>query len=112
MRYNFLVHTMPKPGRDKEYNDWYDNQHLPDLLKIPGIVAAKRFRHDDPRDGMPAPAAKYLAIYEIDTDDIAGVFKEIAARRNTPAMPLSDAMDAGATTTAVYRVITDQTAGK
>ena len=53
---------------------------------------------------MPAPVAKYLAIYEIDTDDIASVFKEIAARRNTPLMPLSDAMDASATTTAVYRM--------
>ena len=104
MRYKFIVHTMPVAGKEKEYNDWYDNQHLPDLLKIPGIVAAQRYRHDDPREGMPAPAAKYLAIYEIDSDDIASVFKEIAARRNTPLMPLSDAMDAGATTTAVYRM--------
>ena len=112
MRYRFTVHTMPKPGKEKEYNDWYDNQHLPDLLKIPGIVAAQRYRHDDPREGQPAPAAKDRAIYERDTDDIAGVFKEIAARRNTPLMPLSDAMDASATTTAVYRMTTELPAKK
>jgi len=42
-RCNLIVFTNPVEGRDDEYNDWYTNTHLPDVLKIPGITGAQRF---------------------------------------------------------------------
>ena len=36
----FIVYTNAVEGRDDEYNAWYDDQHLNDVLKIPGVVAA------------------------------------------------------------------------
>ncbi|MDA3630739.1 hypothetical protein OU415_35305 [Saccharopolyspora sp. WRP15-2] len=69
-RYKFVVFTKPIEGREAEYNEWYDDQHVPDVLNVPGFVAAQRFRlASDQR--MPGPLEwEYLAIYEIETDDL------------------------------------------
>ena len=36
---------------------------------------------------------KYLALYEIDTDDLAGALKELQSRVGTDAMVMTDALD-------------------
>ena len=61
-----LVENNCDPARVAQFNDWYDNMHLPDALASPGIVRARRFEAREFRDGR----ARYLAMYEIDTDDI------------------------------------------
>lgn len=88
-KYCLLVLTTPVPGRDEEFNDWYTNQHVPDVLKIPGFVGAKRYKitHDSNLPG------KYVAIYEIEADDPQTVIAELRKRSNTPAMIMSDAFD-------------------
>lgn len=71
---NMVEVTCADPSREEEFNDWYDNVHLPDVLKTPGFVAARRYITKEYRDGR----GKYLAIYEIETDDID---KTMALRR-------------------------------
>lgn len=57
----FDVHSNPVPGREDEYNDWYTNQHLSDVLASPGFVAAQRFEVAAPpasgrgRSDVPVP---------------------------------------------------------
>lgn len=88
----FVVQTNAVPGRDEEFNDWYDNQHLADLLEVPGFVAAQRFRLEDvPRDPPVAPYRyRYLAIYEIEGDpDVALA----ALSRARTGWVLSEAME-------------------
>ncbi|MBI3953121.1 MAG: EthD domain-containing protein [Chloroflexi bacterium] len=70
----FLVLTNPKPPMtDAEFNRWYDTVHVPDVLKTPGFVAATRYQHADPKPGD----ARYLAVYELDTDDVAAAGKAL-----------------------------------
>ncbi len=57
--------------REDEFNDWYDNTHLPDVLETPGFLGATRYENAEPSDGQ----AKFLALYEIETDDIDGFLK-------------------------------------
>ncbi len=62
------------PAREEEFNRWYDEVHVPDLLTIPHILAARRFQlaRDVSRAASPWAAEdgpRYLAIYELDTDD-------------------------------------------
>ena len=60
----FLVFTRPSPGQEAEYNDWYDNEHLADVLKVPGVTAAQRFAVA-PMFTTPGDVVHgYLAIYE------------------------------------------------
>jgi hypothetical protein len=88
--YTLVVLTNAVEGRTDEYNDWYTNQHLADVLRVPGFTAARRFKAEE---GFPTPHA-YLALYEMETSDPGAVIGELTKRANTPAMPISEAMDA------------------
>jgi hypothetical protein len=91
-RYNLIVLTNPVDGREDEYNDWYTNVHLDDVLKIPGVVHAQRFRRSEhQRDQGPYPW-KYLAVYECETDDVRSVISALKERSRTPEMPISDSL--------------------
>ena len=43
-RYVFIVFANPLPGREAEFNDWYLNTHLGDLVQLEGWVGAQRFQ--------------------------------------------------------------------
>jgi hypothetical protein len=85
----YFVFTRPKPGQDEAFNDWYSKRHIYDLVAIPGIAAAQRYRLLDAATRAETP--DYLAIYEFSDADraIAG----IAERRGTDLMPSTDAID-------------------
>jgi hypothetical protein len=88
----FVQSRPASPEREDEYNDWYTNTHLPDVLEIPGITAARRFKASDvapPPDG----SYPYCAVYELDVDDLASVMPELAARFGDGRMRMSDAME-------------------
>lgn len=57
--------------RDSEFNHWYDTIHIPDVLSSPGFKSAARYLAKDPEKGK----GKYLAIYEIETEDIKKTLK-------------------------------------
>ena len=62
------------PAREGEFKDWYVNTHLPDVLETPGIIDAKLFGlATPPKDGQ----SNFLAIYELDTDDVDTVQKSL-----------------------------------
>ena len=110
MRYCLLVESAPVAGRDAEYNDWYNMQHLSDLLKIPGVVSARRFKLAGPNLRPASGLSPYLAIYEIETDNLQGVFDEIGKRRGTSAMVMSEAIDMNSIATAAYEMTYDTAA--
>ncbi len=93
-KYTFIVLTNPTAGKEAEFNEWYNGHHIPDVLNVPGFVCAQRFRLADIQmGGEHSKAFKYLALYEIDTEDLAGTLKEMRARGGTAEMVLSDAID-------------------
>jgi hypothetical protein len=91
--YKLVALTNAQPARDDEYNQWYDAQHLPDVLKVPGFVAAQRFKLSE-AVAAPKPPSKYnyLTIYEIETDDIVEVMRDLGQRVGTERMPMSNAL--------------------
>jgi hypothetical protein len=65
-------------AREKEYNDWYDNTHVPEISAVPGFVSARRYKvHGATGSDVPA----YLAIYEIEADELTAPAAELRARR-------------------------------
>src|SRR5262245_22556187 len=91
-KYVMVVPSSAKPGRDDDYNSWYDSTHIHDICAIPGVVSGRRF-DARPDVSMVPPPASYLAIYEIETDDIAGVMGEMGRRASAGEMAMSDALD-------------------
>ncbi|HMK85754.1 MAG TPA: hypothetical protein VK437_07335 [Steroidobacteraceae bacterium] len=90
-RYKFVVMTKPVAGREREYNDWYQNVHLRDVVAIDGIQSAQRFRLSLSVQADPPPFP-YLAIYEIETEDIEGTIEEMKRRTQSGEMFISNAM--------------------
>jgi hypothetical protein len=75
------------PSREDEFNRWYDEVHLPDLLKVPGLAAAERYRLHERAPGFggdsDASRPTYLALYEFEPGhpppDLDALFSTIAA---------------------------------
>jgi len=91
-RYTFVVLTDAVEGGEDEFNDWYDNQHLSDVLNVEGFVAAQRFRlaQTDPPQEF---SHRYLALYEVETDDLAKVQLALKEASSSSGMPISPALD-------------------
>ena len=89
--YKLVVMTGPKPGREDEYNDWYNNQHLADVVAVPGFRSAQRFKLTDAMGFEHRHG--YIAIYEIEADDPKAVLAEMFKRTGSPAMVVSEALD-------------------
>lgn len=85
-----VVQSRPIPGREDEYNDWYDNTHIPEICSVPGFTGARRFKlAGNPASGE-APA--YLAIYELEADEITAPVQEMRARSKAGKQTPTDAL--------------------
>jgi hypothetical protein len=63
----FVVQTMPARGREADYDTWYTQVHVPEILHVPGFASAQRFVNDPSgRPGDAPPEFRNLAIYELD----------------------------------------------
>ena len=79
--------------------------HLGDVLAVPGFVSAQRFRLTDVQRTKPPHPFRYLALYEIETNDLQKTLDELGKRSGTPAMVLTDTMAPG-TQAHIYEAIT------
>jgi hypothetical protein len=86
-RYKLIALSNAKDGREEEFNDWYDKVHLPDMLKVPGVISGERFVNVFPA------AHKFIAIYEVETESLEALAAEIQTRAGTDRMVVSDALD-------------------
>jgi hypothetical protein len=108
-KYTFVVMTNPVAGKEAEYNDWYNKHHVPDVLNVPGFVCAQRFQLADTQFARDASRAhKYLALYEIETDDIAATLKELRTRGGTPEIVPSDAIDMKNVATFIFTPVAEK----
>jgi len=60
-----LTMTEPPPAMEEEFNAWYDGEHLPERLAIPGFRSARRWTA-----GVAPGEGKYLATYELDSEAV------------------------------------------
>jgi hypothetical protein len=86
-----LVQSRPAdPAREDEFNDWYTHTHIPEVCAVPGVVAAQRYKvHDPGRDGDDAGSV-YVAVYEIDSDDLEAPMRELVARSGDGRVRMSE----------------------
>jgi hypothetical protein len=96
--------------RDAEFNEWYTNTHLNDVLKVPGYVAATRFKVIDKpmMDGAELPKQRYLAIYELDTDDVDQAAAQLMTAVQDGGMSVSDSLDPATIMANFYERVSDR----
>lgn len=76
--YLFIVSMDVTPEKEALFNEVYDQEHIPCLLKVPGVRAVSRLRTEPghvniggetkPLTGAGLP--RYVAIYEIDDPSV------------------------------------------
>jgi hypothetical protein len=99
----FIVLTNCTPGSDSAFNAWYTNQHIPDVLDVPGFVAARRYRLIDHPMLKPYPY-RYLAVYEVLVAKAEAALRELNARAGTDRMYLSPTLETSDVYTALFTV--------
>lgn len=68
-RHLFLVFSR-RPVPSSDYDTWYDEVHIPQIMSAPGIVRAQRFVTSEvkPLPGVVTPDLGHLALYEVSGD--------------------------------------------
>ncbi len=75
-----MVATQCQPEDEEKFNKWYDEVHIPKLLKFKGIVEVTRYKLINTSEEYP----KYLAIYRFENQSAFQSFQtspELAAAR-------------------------------
>ncbi|MEV1025275.1 DUF4286 family protein [Streptomyces sp. NPDC050264] len=81
-----LALTNPVEGKDEEFQDWYWETHIPEILALPGFKAARRYRvADSAADTVPY---RYVTLYEVE-----GSADEARGRLFTSGLGTSDTLD-------------------
>jgi hypothetical protein len=63
-KYLYVVMMDVEPHKEALFNKTYDEEHIPVLTKVPGVVSAARYKTSD--QGV----ARYLAVYELESPDV------------------------------------------
>jgi hypothetical protein len=77
-RYVFIVSMDVTPEKEALFNEVYDQEHVPNLLKVPGVRAVTRLRTEPAsfilggrsKELTGEGAPRYVAIYEIDSPEV------------------------------------------
>ncbi|HTT75501.1 MAG TPA: DUF4286 family protein [Candidatus Binataceae bacterium] len=67
-----VVWTDIAPEYEAEFNDWYNKEHIPQLLSVPGFQTARRYQAVE---GKP----NYLAVYQLADENVlkSGAFRAV-----------------------------------
>lgn len=77
-RYVFIVSMDVTPEKEALFNEVYEQEHVPNLLKVPGVRAVTRLRTEranfilggQTKESSGEGAPRYVTIYEIDSPDV------------------------------------------
>jgi hypothetical protein len=107
-----VVQTNPSdPDREEEFNTWYTETHLRDVLAVGSYTAAQRYRLVEDVtlvEGLTPPPQRYLAIYELETDDLDQAVEDLRTKVFGGEMTISDALDQKAVCVNFYLPISDR----
>lgn len=112
--YQMMVFSNPVAGQETEYNRWYDNQHAPDVVAVPGFRTAQRFvLSENPLLARSPPVVmpRYLVLFTISTDDLPAVMAESRRRAQTGLTKVSPTLDRTTADVYVYRNLGPRIAG-
>ena len=81
--YLFIVESnCADSAREGEFNNWYNQIHIPDIMSTGYIDRATRY---ELTTTPPEGRGKYLAVYEIESDNIDATMSEFRAKMDVIA---------------------------
>ncbi|MDG1204540.1 MAG: hypothetical protein P8N51_04140 [Pseudomonadales bacterium] len=101
MRTLYIVRSNPLEGREADFNQWYSDIHLPEVMKIEGFLSANRFKLADVQV-VTAQAHGYMVIYEIDSNDVPGTLRNL---RQATWLNMGDSIDLASLDISIFESI-------
>jgi hypothetical protein len=87
-----VAYSSAVPGKDAEYEKWYEDIHIPDVrAAIPSITAVNRYRRVDLRGGGGAP--RYIAVYELGDADVAKAAAQLGEAGQAGRLRMTETID-------------------
>lgn len=104
-----IVLSNAAAGKEDEFNDWYTNRHMPEIVQnVEGFASGQRFKLSKAQL-MPNPnAPQYAAIYEIEADDIQAAVQALGAGMGSGKVSMSDSIDLAGAQILVLEPVTDR----
>lgn len=98
-RYKMLVLSRSSEDQEAEYNEWYQNTHIQQIVTLPGFVSAQRYKLAvDMLDG----AWPYMAIYEIEADDVEAAYQALQSAAGDGSIVMSPSLDLDTVYASIY----------
>ena len=96
---------------DAVFNKWYDEEHLPERMSIPGYISARRFKLEPGDERNNGGVLRYLCIWEMEDD--SPLKSQIYNDQNSNPTPTKEAANAVVKQRArgLYRQITPALGG-
>ncbi|HXV07797.1 MAG TPA: hypothetical protein VD791_07200 [Burkholderiales bacterium] len=77
-RYLFIVSMDVAPEREALFNEVYDTEHVPNLLKVPGVLSARRLTTEpltvsiggERKTLVVEGEPRYSAVYELESAEV------------------------------------------
>jgi hypothetical protein len=89
--YQIHVLTNAAPGKEAEFNKWYNEIHVPEIVATPSFSSGQRFEIKS-HNGQ-APAHRFLAIYDVTPGlDAGAALADLVARGSDGRFTMTDAM--------------------
>jgi antibiotic biosynthesis monooxygenase (ABM) superfamily enzyme len=63
-KYLYMVMMDVEPDKEEIFNQLYNDEHVPVLLEVPGVLGAARY--ETASEGVP----RYVAVYELENPDV------------------------------------------
>ena len=87
-----VAYSSAVPGRNDEYDQWYEEVHVPDVrAAIPSITAVHRYEQVDLQGG--SGPTRYLTVYELGDADVATAAGQLGAAGQAGRLRPTDTMD-------------------
>ena len=100
------VFTNATDGNDEEFNRWYDEFHMQEVIETPGFIACERFELGATQMDSEERVHRDLAIYEIEGDPAAALK---SLQESAPRMQMTDTLNLAAGTS-LFTQITEHLA--
>jgi len=76
----FVVRATIAKDREAEFNKWYNEEHLPQVLRYNGAISGRRYRKVAGEDKY-----EYMAVYELASEEVLQQFLKSDALKDLRA---------------------------
>ena len=86
-----IIRSSAVAGKEADFEAWYNNIHLGEVLALPGFISGQQFR------SAPGEPFSHFALFEIESDDIDATLSGLGNEFASGNMTLTDALDVNTT---------------